>query len=84
MGRECMLPRLVTSLKMECLFICEGILTTSLVTNPLQYVGTSRDELYAIQSHKHLLYALLPQKEMRTAGDGERWYTELTFRDLAI
>lgn len=47
-----------------------------LVTNPLQYVSTSRDGLYTIQFHKHLLHALLSQKAIRTAGDVERWHKD--------
>lgn len=59
---------------MECHFILEGILTIFLVINPLQYVGTSRDGLDAIQVHEHSLHALLSQKAMRNAWDGERWH----------
>lgn len=63
-------------LKMKCLFIPEGILTTFLVINPLQYVGTSTDGLYATQFRKHFLHALIFQKAMRTTGDGERWHKD--------
>lgn len=51
-------------------------MTTFLVTNPLQYIGTSRDRLYAIQFHKHLWNALLSQKAMRTSGNRDRWHKD--------
>ena len=42
----------------------------------MQYIGTSTDGLYATQFRKHLLHALLSQKAMRTAEDGERWHKD--------